>query len=414
MAAAQFASATLESQTVDESYHLTAGYAFLTSRTLNTGTEHPPLAQAICALPLLFLHLPAPGPADVDYRSELKREAKLLYGNSVSADAILLAARSSQIVLTLFLGLLIAWWTRRHFGSAPALAALALFAFDPNFLAHGHYVTNDVPAALAFLAGCLSWNAYLAGGRRSRLVFCGVVLGLAVSAKYSTLLLFPAFAYLYGCRWWHQSHAAGLQPFRYSLRHLTRSMLAAALVMMVVVWAAFGFETAPLLPPGPLSGPGPAIWAGFQGPLGWAVRNLPLPAPSFLNGVLALFWHNNSAGHSAYLLGQHSQSGWWYYFPVLAAVKTPAGTLLLFLLAAGAAGMLLWRGGSLAARARLKRLRPEWYAIAVPALLYLAACLRGHINIGIRHLRPFYPFLFIWIAAVLFSSRRRPLPPEAP
>jgi len=52
--------------------------------------------------------------------------------NTIGADRLLFAARLITIALTLLFGLFLGWWTRRRFGDAVALFALALFSFDPN------------------------------------------------------------------------------------------------------------------------------------------------------------------------------------------------------------------------------------------------------------------------------------------
>ena len=46
---------------------------------------------------------------------------------------------------------------------------------------------------------------------------------------------------------------------------------------------------------------------------------------------------HNAGGHSSYLLGMRSDTGWWYYFPVVFAVKSTMAALAatLLLLAAG-------------------------------------------------------------------------------
>jgi hypothetical protein len=134
-----------------------------------------------------------------------------------------------------------------------------------------------------------------------------------------------------------------------------------------------------------------------------AVR-LTIPAPSFFRGLYVLKRHN-TLGHPSYLLGQHSAAGWWYYFPVVAGVKTPAGTLLLLLLALTAAAAVFFREGRRKARERLKRLSPQWYVPLFSAALYFAVCMQSQINIGIRHILPIYPLLYIWIGAVLFSRQ---------
>jgi hypothetical protein len=50
------------------------------------------------------------------------------------------------------------------------------------------------------------------------------------------------------------------------------------------------------------------IWAGYWFSFG------PVPAPEFFDGIRNAI-HHNSTGHTAYLLGQVSKTGWWYSFP---------------------------------------------------------------------------------------------------
>jgi hypothetical protein len=399
MAVAQFVPAVLDSQIVDEGIHVTAGYAFLRSRAINVG-EHPPLGQAASALPLLALDLRPPGPPD--RKREPYREQDFLYRNRYPADTILLIARSAHLLITLFLGGLIAWWMRRHFGAPAALAALAMFAFDPNLIAHGHYATTDVPAALGFLAACLSWNAFLKNGSARSAALCGVCAGLAMSIKYSALLLFPIFLYLYGIRAWQQDQDATPPPYRCSFLHLARSLTVVVGVMLAVIFVMFGFETGPLIIPGQPILDGPPLFSASPAIESFAAR-ASFPMPSFFRGVYVLIWHNVS-GHRAYLLGQRSIEGWWYYFPVIVLIKTLTGVLLLLLLANLTACRAILRGGAEAAITKLRGIRPEWFVITLPPLFYFGIAVRSHIDIGIRHVLPVYPFLFLWIGAVLFGT----------
>jgi hypothetical protein len=56
-----------ESQTYDETVHLTAGYSYLITGDYRLNPEHPPLSKMLAAIPLLFLkpHLPV-GPQLVE------------------------------------------------------------------------------------------------------------------------------------------------------------------------------------------------------------------------------------------------------------------------------------------------------------------------------------------------------------
>ena len=49
------------------------------------------------------------------------------------------------------------------------------------------------------------------------------------------------------------------------------------------------------------------------------------------DGIASVRAHN-AEGHSSYLLGRVSTSGFWYYFPVVLGVKTPIAFLILLLL----------------------------------------------------------------------------------
>jgi 4-amino-4-deoxy-L-arabinose transferase-like glycosyltransferase len=404
MGTAQLVAVLGDSQTGDESYHLVNGYAFLKTRALLPISEHPPISQVISALPLLALNLWLPRMPGPNY-GEFQRASDFLYQNRYPADTILLLGRMPKILVTLLTGLMVAWWTRRRFGELAALAALTLFCFDPNFLAHGHYATTDVPATLFFVAACLAWSRFLTDGTMRSAAVSGLAVGAAMATKYSAILLFFIFVGLYLIRLWQQM-GARRGPVRWSPFHLAKGLTVVVLVMLAVVFAAFGFETGKLMPPESIA---VLQAAGFQRVGGdtsfdRAAADLTIPAPSFFRGLTVLTLHN-FRGHPSYLLGQRSQTGWWYYFPVVVAVKTPTGTLLLLLLALTAAATVLFRGGPRETFVRLKRLSPHWYILLFPPVLYLAVCMQTRINLGIRHILPIYPLMFMWIAAVLFSRQ---------
>ena len=58
-----------------------------------------------------------------------------------------------------------------------------------------------------------------------------------------------------------------------------------------------------------------------------------VPAPALFEGINTVLRHNNE-GHTAYLLGQRSQTGFWELLPVALAVKTPIPFLALLLFGA--------------------------------------------------------------------------------
>jgi Dolichyl-phosphate-mannose-protein mannosyltransferase len=424
MAGTQFAAMQSETVANDEGYHILNGYAYLKTGRLPLTTEHPPLGELLPALPLLFLDLQLPGhPVDLppDLSEERAREQDFLFNNRRSASTILLVARSVDILLTMLLGVLVLWWTWRHFGAIPALVADMLLAFDPNFIANGHYAINDVPVTLCFVGGILCWNAFLADRRWRTAALCGALTGIAVVTKYNAVLLLPIYVLLYLVRWWQA--ATPEARTKYSFGRLLKSLLLLCAASFVVVWAVFGFETEPWLPPARMIHPMSiserlALDPESFGRVGhWLQRHpdsiattefllqrMPIPMPSLFRGLVMLSEHQ-IVGHPTYFLGMYSTGGWWYYFPVVMAVKTPTGVLILFLLAVTASSLILFRDGLRPVADKLQKLHPDWYALAIPTSFYFAICLRAHINIGIRHVLPIYPLVFIWCAAMLFSDR---------
>jgi 4-amino-4-deoxy-L-arabinose transferase-like glycosyltransferase len=280
----------------------------------------------------------------------------------------------------------VALWTRRRFGPEAALLALALYAFDPNLTAHGRYVTTDLLATAPVFATVILWIEYLLTRRRAWLIAAGLSLGVAFTAKLSTLFLAGVLPLLF---WIVRPESGG--------RRALRPFAAACLILFLLAGGVVAAVYAPeLLHPDPysrlrdhLTGTGAAGAA-----LLWLAEQIPAPPFSWLIGIDRLS-EINALGRPQYLLGQFSEHGWWYYFPV--AVKTPVGTLAALALAAGLAVRL---------REALRPHGPILLALAAPAAAYFVLSLGSGLNIGHRHLLPVYPFLYVLLGAVLAAASR--------
>jgi hypothetical protein len=102
----------------------------------------------------------------------------------------------------------------------------------------------------------------------------------------------------------------------------------------------------------------------------------------------------------AFLAGDYSTTGWPSYFPIAVLIKTPLAILLLA--AAGAIAGLMRR-----ARADLD----AYVFVLTPVAVFMGAAMTTHINIGVRHVLPIYPFLLLLIGLaareLLSWSRQR-------
>jgi hypothetical protein len=113
-----------------------------------------------------------------------------------------------------------------------------------------------------------------------------------------------------------------------------------------------------------------------------------------------LYTYATTQIRSTYLLGRtDSISGWCYYFPLAMLFKTPLATLI------AAFGTL-----TLSVMAYVKRKQSEvadpsdhldlWtlLCLLIPPGIYMLAAMTSNLNLGLRHILPVYPYIFIGIA----------------
>jgi hypothetical protein len=104
------------------------------------------------------------------------------------------------------------------------------------------------------------------------------------------------------------------------------------------------------------------------------------------------------------LLGKVNEAGSVWFFPVAFAVKSP--TALLVMLGAGIALSAVGRRPDEPRRGSLRACA----TLALYPVVFLLICLVSRVNIGLRHLLPLYPFLYLlagWAAARALASRWR-------
>ncbi len=374
----------------DEGHHLFDGFTILKHHDYALNPEVPPLAKAVAAAPLLTLSLYEPAQQGRSSQLEAFLDGKdFLFRND--ADQLLTRGRLAIALFTM----LLAWFThllgRSLFGTQTALLALALFVFDPTLLAHGALVTTDAAISCLVLVTVFVWLQYTKRPSVPRLLLTGVVLGLALATKFTGLFLIPSLTLL-GAVEAVQGRSVGL-----FLRRL-RAVSVAGLIGYVVLWAAYGFRYA-ARPQGMAMNPPLGNYlvdyarVADPRPLAFFARLNLLPE-AYLWGLANTKLTEDR--DVSYFFGQIYRHGTWRYFPAAITIKSTLPLLVLLILALVVfllRSELRWRFGML----------------LVPVVVFLAIAMHSQMNIGIRHILPIYPFLYLLGAAALVAAfARRP------
>jgi 4-amino-4-deoxy-L-arabinose transferase-like glycosyltransferase len=402
MEAAMLLSVRQESQTSDEAYSLLAGYLHLTTGDFSICPGYPPLTKDVAALPLLVFRPHIPPMTDAE-ASDFRGGRIFLYANR--ADAMLFAARAAMTVFPLLLALLVFLAAREMFGGATAFTALALIVFEPNLLAHGPLVTNDVALASCLFATVYGFWRYVVNPNAWRVAGCGIAAGLALAAKHSAIILFPIMLLLAMTELFAVPPATEESVPDENSRARSRGKLAVKLlgalavvaaISLLVLWSFYAFRYSARPAGWPPSTTLASSLGAVRGRLTViaitvAARAHLLPE-AFLEG-LAFFRATDT--RPTYLFGRLYSHGVWFYFPAAMVVKSTLGFLLLLALAPLARP--LWA---------LDRRRATLWML-IPAAVFLLASMTSTLNIGLRHILPVYPFLAILAAAGSVSLAQR-------
>jgi hypothetical protein len=432
-----------KSPTMDEPLHALGGFLHVHYRDWRINPEDPPLWNYWFTLPHArdALRLDFNDPdwpeslANTDYQFRfVVRSLFQTPGN----DGVTFIQRSRLMMLlgaVLMLGPLVAWWGWKLGGATVAVGATLMLALDPNFLAHAPLVKNDVGMTLVTLALAAAtwavgrkltwWNALLPGA------VCGIGLGV----KFSAVLLGPILLCMLAAR---ALLGAPWTCFGRSVATRRSKLLVAFAVCAVafvlswsIVWSLYGFrfdatpETGSRLPTHievksaarwhfylahagrfpteeelARTSPSPAVRAVL-----FAERHRLLPQP-WLYGFL--YTYRSTLARDAFLMGRHSVTGWWYYFPLAMLFKTPLATLATFALALFALLIVLRARGRNGQGSAMGFHTCAWRALCltIPLVIYGASAITSNLNLGLRHVLPVYPFLYLLSALVLAQIAR--------
>lgn len=433
-----------ESTTMDEKAHIPASYSYVRYQDMRINPEHPPLLKDLAGLPLLALN-PEPvmpkedplwengdwldtskfpeGPARTWGLAQWEFGDKILHRNGNDADAITFWSRLPITFIALLLGFFIFLWTKELAGSIAALFAALLYFFDPNILAHSHYVTTDIGIAAFLFFAFYFFVKFLERPTWKNVLWAGLFLGLAQLAKFSAVLLFPIFGLFVVLYSLSISTDGEDSPWKKRFLSMVTYLWKYTVIVcicFVAIWGLYFVNT--------LNMPGSVIAeiARAQFPNDKLVgrlaelsiitlsnHNLLKPLAEYFLGVFMVF-ARVAGGNTYYFLGNVSNHASAWYFPVVFLLKETLPLLFLLVLTSG---YTLYRmgktivGEKLSSLPRLLRISfqshiAQWLMMFF-VLFYSYVSITGNLNIGLRHLFPILPLLYVLIAKTLFDILKR-------
>jgi hypothetical protein len=366
-----------QSFTNDEPEHIVAGLEAWRFGEFKQWHDQPPLGRLLFTLPLL--------------NANLKYQITDNQVRPVAPAPEVWLYRSRPVTVLLGVALLLLLWgaARKLFSEPAANFVLALAVLSPELIAHFSLASIDGVGCLFVFACVVQWMRYWRNPSRAQAALLGALLGCLLLAKFNSppLFLLLLVLVLVLAPGEVKFHPGGFQ---------WRRMAAVFLIACIVVWAGYFFHISKVIFADQMV---TIHFSGYTKLLQYEMPTLKtpvtifLPACEWMTGLGMVVFHNME-GHRSFLLGHYSTEGFKLYFPAAMLLKWP---LLVLLLGAAGACVVL--------RRKLPGSRDLLLMSIVPAVYFLFA-ITAHIDIGVRHVLPLYPFLLLYAGAFFEWARR--------
>lgn len=409
-----------DSAIMDEVAHLPAGYSYIVKQDMRLNPEHPPLLKDLAGLSVWSwskitgnkINFPDNHKAwTQDINGQWDFGFYFMFDSGNNADAMLLWGRLPFLLIMLLLGFFVFRWTRELYGDKAALIATLLYAFSPTILAHCRFVTTDVGAAAAFFIALYYFSHWLKDPAWKNTVKAGLIFGLALLAKFSSVLLVPSFVLLALIYVFLKEKEEKL--FSRFLNYFGKLLCLGLIGIIFVVIPVYLFH----------------VWHYpvelQQRDISFILNGSPLHfLPGLLHGLaglpvlralaqylfgVAMVFQRAVGGNTTYFMGEVASLGWKSYFPIVYLIKETLALHLLTLLA------LIYFLNTLLKRHRgnrpqhrqadlkivhlvwLKKSFPQFSMLVVIAV-YWYSSISANLNIGVRHILPTLPFIYLLVS----------------
>ncbi|MFA7385460.1 MAG: glycosyltransferase family 39 protein [Candidatus Paceibacterota bacterium] len=402
-----FSSILEDTLTFDETAHVTAGYSYLIKKDMRVNPEHPPLVKNIAAFPLLFLNLNFPSDSPNWTQEQPPRwwvqfdlANDFIYNSKNNPDKIMLFSRTVMILFLLLLGFLIFHFARKKYGNKAGLISLFLFSFSPTFLAHGRLINTDIGAAFGALLSFYFWLKFLEKPSKKSVLLAGITFGIALSLKFSLVLLIPTFVII-------TLVYALLQekPFYQLLKYSLLSFLAGVIGMVFVVFPLYQYHVYNY-PPERQARDAEYILETFgnrtivNGIIYSSEKPFLRPFAQYFLGLFTAM-QRVDGGNTTFFLGEISSGSFKSYFPTVYFIKETLTFHILTIISLALLFLYILKYRLFQRPIYALREYFAEFSMFVFMAIYWYTSINSNLNIGVRHLLPVFPFAFILVGGAI-------------
>ena len=215
-------SALLESLTFDEIVHIQEGKNHLISHTFRIDTNNPPFIRELAVIPLVL---------GIQH---------LIPSSLPNMQAF--PARAVIIMLGVLLGIAVYHTGTRYFGWKAGILGLCLYILEPEILAHSHYMTQDMGAALLFFLAYTYFLRVIEKPTPKRIILLSILCGLLAVTKITVVLYYIISIVLYlMVRFTRVKTSIG--------KHIWY-MASGVFITLLIIWGTYFFNTSVIIQTG--------------------------------------------------------------------------------------------------------------------------------------------------------------------
>jgi len=415
-----------DSLTMDELAHTPAGYSYVTQKDMRLNPEHPPLLKDLAGASTWLgskiadtsITLPINNKSwQEDMNGQWNFGREFLYRSGNDTDKIIIWSRLPMILIMILLGFYVFRWTREIYGDMAGLLALFLYSFSPTFLAHGRYVTTDVGAAAAFFIGAYYLTKWITKINIKNIIIAGIALGLALLVKFSVILLVPYLIFLGFV--WLLINIKNFKTFKKDFLKIALSIIVLGAISLVVIWPVYQYHV--------MDYPAQRQYSDTETTLQSFGRRMLADSVIWMSDKpilrvwgqyffgLLMVVQRAVGGNTTYFLGQISKTGWISYFPIMFLIKVPTALLVFILMTLF---IYLFSLRQISFKKPLKNLAKflkehfAQFSLITLFVIYWIATFRSNLNIGVRHILPTFPVIYILVSGAIsktIESSRQPM-----